>query len=99
MDNDLDIKNIYLTKNEEIIGLHAIGHSEPHEFDLIHLDGSRERIKTDFMELEKWGNEYDSKGNMLGRGSFRIFDLTLEHSAKEFEKEGWIRFTPSWAVS
>lgn len=88
---NLDAKNIYLKKGEEIIGLHAIGHAEPYEFDLHELDGTVTRVKTDFMELEKWGNEYDANFKMIGRGSFRIFDLTLEHTAKAFEEDGWVR--------
>lgn len=92
MTNEFDSKNIYLRKGDEIVGLHAIGHNEEHEFNLHHIDGSIERIKTDFMELEKWGNQYDKDFNMIGRGSFRVFSLTLEHAAKEFEEEGWIRF-------
>lgn len=86
-----DSKDIYLTKDGQIIGLHAIGHNEPYEFKLVHLDGTEELIKTDFMEIEKWGNQYNSNGQMIGRGSFRIFALTLEHAAKEFEEDGWTR--------
>jgi len=90
--DDLDSRDIWLRKGDQIVGLHAIGYAEPYEFDVHHLEGSTERIKTDFMELEKWGNEYNQQFQMIGRGSFRIFDLTLEHTAKAFEEEGWVRF-------
>lgn len=81
-----------IKKGDEIIGLHAMDYEEPYEFTLTHIDGSSEIIKTDFMELEKWGNEYNKNSEMIGRGSFRLFDLTIEHSAKAFEDEGWTRF-------
>lgn len=91
MMEDLNSKNIYLAKDGQIIGLHAIGHAEPYEFDVQEFDGTVTRVKTDFMELEKWGNEYNDKFEMIGRGSFRIFDLTLEHTARAFEEDGWVR--------
>lgn len=89
---DFDSKDIYLKKDNEIIGLHAIGIAGPYEFTLSELDGTNKLIKTNFMELEKWGNVYDENYNIVGRGSFRVFDLTLEHAAEEFEKEGYVRF-------
>lgn len=85
-------KDIWLRKEDEIVGLHAIGYPEEHEFNLHHLDGSVERIKSDFVELEKWGNEYNQQFQMIGKGSFRVFDLTLEHAARAFEEDGWVRF-------
>lgn len=89
---DFDSKDIYLRKGDEIFGLHAIGYNEPYEFDLIDLNGSTTRIKTDFTEIEKWGNEYDKDFNMIGRGSFRVFGITLDHAAQEMEADGWVRF-------
>lgn len=92
-DIQFDSKDIYLKSPKgEIVGLHAVGHKEPYTFTLRHLDGKEEQITTDFMELEKWGNEYDENLIMQGRGSFRVFDLTIEHTAKAFEEDGWIRF-------
>lgn len=87
-------KDIYLRKDDQIVGLHAVGYAEPHELRVQELDGSITLVKTDFMELEKWGNEYNEKLEMIGRGSFRIFDLTIDHTAKCFEDEGWVRFVP-----
>lgn len=92
--DDLASKDIYLRKGDQIVGLHAVGHAVPCEFDNHELDGSITRIKTDFFEIEKWGNNYNEKLEMIGRGSFRIFDLTLEHTAKAYEEDGWVRFVP-----
>lgn len=87
---EFDSKDIYLTKNGEIIGLHAIGHAGPYEYDLVKLDGTTERKKDDFMQVEVWGNEYDKNHNMLGRGSFRVHQ-NIEEEAKGFEADGWVR--------
>jgi hypothetical protein len=89
-DEALDTKNIYLTKDGRIVGLHAVGYSVSYTYDIIELDGSRSTITTDFMALEKWGNEYDDKHNMLGRGSFRVHQ-DIEEEAKDFESDGWVR--------
>lgn len=70
-------KDIYLKKDDTIIGLHAIGDVDPN-------DGT-------FYQMEIWGNEYDNEHNMLGRGSFRVFQ-PLEDAAKEFEADGFVRF-------
>jgi len=91
-DEQMICKTIYLRKGDSIVGLHATGYEGPEEFELHHLDGAVEVVKTDFIELEKWGNEYDKDFNIKGRGSFRVFDVTLEHAAKQFEAEGYIRF-------
>lgn len=88
---DLDTKNIYLKKDRKIIGLHAIGHKEEYEIEIIELDGSSINRTLDFMALEKWGNEYDENYNMIG-GSFRIFDICIEDTAKELEADRWVRF-------
>jgi hypothetical protein len=90
--NDIQSKNIWLKRGDEIVGLHAIGYREPYTFKVIDLDGSTTEHNSDFMELEKWGNEYNQDFKMIGRGSFRIFDLTIDHTAKAFEEDGWIRF-------
>lgn len=71
-----DSLDIYLKKDDQIVGLHAIGHKEP--------DGA-------FYSLEQWGNEYDDEHNMLGRGSFRVHN-DIETVAKDFEADGWVRF-------
>src|SRR3989442_381436 len=85
--NGLQEKSIYLKKDKEIIGLHAIGEPDS-EWNLIKLDGSRVGQKG-FKQHEQWGNHYDENHNMLGRGSFRIFD-DIEETAKELEIDGWI---------
>lgn len=93
MDNqEFDSWNIYLKKDDEIVGLHAFGISGPYEFTLTHLDGREEIIKTNFQTFEQWGNEYDKNFNMIGRGSFRVFSLDIEEAAKDMEKDGWVRF-------
>lgn len=89
--NDLDTKDIYLTKDGEIVGLHAVGYKEPGQLTVYNLDGTTFTISTDFVEHEKWGNEYDSNFKAIGRGSFRVFELTLEHAAKGLEEDGWVR--------
>lgn len=91
---DLDSKDIYLRKGSEIVGLHAVGNREPYTFTVMNLDGSEYGVTTDFMELDKWGNEYSEDMKMIGRGSFRVFDLTIDHTAQAFEEEGWVRFNP-----
>jgi hypothetical protein len=90
MDN-LDSKDIYLKKNGEIIGFHAVGHKGPHTYTVVHLDGTEESKTSDFMALETWGNEYSDEFQMLGRGSFRVF-VDIEDAAKEMESDGWVRF-------
>lgn len=94
MNDDFDSKDIFLKKGNEIVGLHAIGYAEDNEMEVYELDGSITLYKTDFVELEKWGNCYDKNLNMVGLGSFRVHNLTIEHAATEFEKEGWTRFNP-----
>ena len=91
--NNLDSKDIYLKKNNEIIGLHAIGHNEEYTVKIVELDGSSRLEKLNFIELEKWGNKYDQDLNMIG-GSFHVFDLSIEKTAQEFELDGWTRFSP-----
>lgn len=96
--DDMDSKNIYLRttigpgKIPAIVGLHAVGHAGPYEYDLIELDGTKTRKKSNFMALETWGNEYDDDHNMLGRGSFRLHTSDIEEYAKEMEAEGWQRY-------
>ena len=68
-------KNIYLKKDNQAIGLHAWGY----EFN------------GNFYSEEVWGNEYDNQGQMIGRGSFRVFN-EIEAEAKEFEADGWVRY-------
>lgn len=98
MSDDLDCKNIYLRKGSEIVGLHAVGHKGPYECVVKDLDGTESLFTSDFMELEKWGNVYNEKHEMLGRGSFRIFSRSIEHEAKEFEAEGWENLGPIFPV-
>jgi hypothetical protein len=90
--NDIDSKDIYLKKGEEIVGLHSIGHKGPYTYTKINpFEGTEVEVTTDFMAIESWGNEYDSEYNMLGKGSFRIF-CDIEEAAKSFEADGWTRF-------
>lgn len=90
----LDSQDIYLKKDDKIIGLHAIGYNTPYDCELVEQDGSRSIIKMDFMALQKWGNEYDEEMKILPPGSFHVFDLTINHAAIEMEKDGWVRFDP-----
>jgi hypothetical protein len=92
--DDLASKDIYLKKDGQIIGLHALGYNEPYECEVIELDGSRHIEHLDFMALEKWGNAYDANLKMLPPGSFHVFDLSIEHTAREMEQDGWVRFDP-----
>lgn len=90
--DEFDSKDIYLKKDDQIIGLHAIGYEGPYNYTLSDIDGTVKEIETDFQEIEKWGNEYDENYKMIGKGSFRVFDLTIEDTAKEMEADGWVRF-------
>lgn len=91
----MEEKSVYLKKYDPvaihttIIGLHAIGYPEPHEYDIIELDGTKTRMKSDFMAMEAWGNQYDEDHKMLG-GSFRLGTTNIEEEAKELEKDGWV---------
>ncbi len=93
--DDLDSKNIYLRttigpgKTPAIVGLHAIGYAGPYEYTLQHQDGKEELIRTKFMVMEAWGNEYDDEHNMLGRGSFRLHTNDIVKYAKDMVAEGW----------
>lgn len=96
--DELDSKDIYLEtfigpgKIRQVVGLHAVGHAGPYEYDLIGLDQSRTRMKSNFMALEVWGNEYDTTtGKMIGRGSFRVHNSDLDNEVKQWEAEGWTR--------
>jgi hypothetical protein len=82
-------KDIYLKKDGEIIGLHAIGEKDA-EWTQVGIDGTRTQIKG-FMQHEQWGNNYDENHKMLGRGSFRIFE-DIEKFAEELEKDGWVSY-------
>jgi hypothetical protein len=90
-EEQFDYKDIYMKKGDEIIGLHAIGHAGPYEYDLVDLDGSTTPMKSDFITVEKWGNNYDHNLKMIGRGSFRIHD-DIEIIATQLEEDGWVRF-------
>lgn len=97
--DELDSRDIYLFKNNPdphgqkyIVGLHAVGHAGPYEYDLVHQDGKVERKQSNFMAIETWGNEYDDQHNMLGRGSFRLHTSDIEEYAKQLEVEGWERY-------
>ena len=87
-----DSLDIYLKKDNKIIGLHAIGCKGPYEFTLVDLDGSSSTITSDFQVFEMWGNEYNERFEMIGRGSFRVFGYSLEFAAEAYEADGWIRF-------
>lgn len=89
MIHDYDSKNIYLKKNNQIIGLHSIGYDNS-EWEVHNLDGSIVQMKG-FQPIESWGNEYDENYQMLGRGSFRIF-ADIEEAVKDMETDGWVRF-------
>lgn len=91
--DDLHEKSIYLRKDNEIIGLHAIGYSGPYTYTFVHLDGTEETKTDDFQQIECWGNEYDKEFNILGKGSFRVFHK-INEAASLFESDGWIRFEP-----
>lgn len=71
-------KDAYFRKEGSIVGIHAIGYPEDPEG------------KYPFQQMEIWGNEYDESHNMLGRGSFRVFDQ-FENEVKNWEADGWIR--------
>ena len=80
-------KDAYFKKDGSIIGIHAIGYPGPYEYDLHGIDGSVTRMKSDFQQLEIWGNEYDDEHNVLGRGSFRVFN-EYNQVVKDLIEEG-----------
>lgn len=86
-----DSKDRYLTKDGIIIGIHAIGHAGPYEYELFGLDGSSTFIKSDFEVYEIWGNEYNEDHKMLGRGSFRVHTRDFDQVIKELEEDGWVK--------
>lgn len=94
-DEMYDIKDIYLKNNNgQIIGLHAIGHNEPASYTIVNINGTENLIRSRFNPIECWGNEYNNKLEMVGKGSFRLSTFDIEQEAIDFEKEGWIRFIP-----
>lgn len=86
MCDGMQARDIYLKKDNEIIGLHAIGYDNSTWTETA-LDGTS-TDKQGFSAMEKWGNEYDENHKMLGRGSFRVHD-DIEKVAKELEADGW----------
>lgn len=70
-------KDVYLKKGSQIVGIHAVGDFDP--------------TTNTFYPMEVWGNEYDDEHNMLGRGSFRVFD-SMENEVKNWEADGWVRY-------
>ena len=86
---DFDSKNIYLKKDNMIVGLHAIGIDGPYTYTMDN-NGIKSEITTDFETLESWGNEYDENHNMLGRGSFRLNVINIEDYAKDLVLDGWV---------
>lgn len=90
-----DSLDIYLTKDGQIIGLHAIGEANS-KWIVKHLDGTEEQ-KFGFNEMERWGNEYNNDLKMIGRGSFRVHQ-SIEDVAQELIQDGWRRFIPDVKV-
>lgn len=84
-------KSIFLKKGSEIVGLHAYGIEGPYPITFTAIDGTTTERILDFLEEELWGNFYDTSFKMIG-GSFRVFDFSIEDTAKEMEQNGWIRF-------
>ena len=74
------------------MGLYSEGIEVPYEYELHELDGTITTKISNFQPYQSWGNEYTPDFKMKGKGSFRIFDLDIEDTAKAFEEEGWVRF-------
>lgn len=89
--NEIDFARIYLFKDNCLIGLFGIGDANS-SWILVGLDGSKQTI-SGFNAMEKWGNEYDWDGNMLGRGSFRL-NYDFETEINQYKNEGWIEVSP-----
>lgn len=83
-------RDIYLQKDNEIVGLHAIGENNA-TWTQTDLNGVTTE-KTGFLALEVWGNNYDQNLKMIG-GSFRVFD-DIEAVANGLVEDGWVVFTP-----
>ncbi len=88
-----ECKDIYLSKDGQIIGIHAVGYFGEHEYDLLSIDGTLTKVSTDFDQMEIWGNEYDEEHNMIGRGSFRVHG-TFNDVVAELEMDGWVKREP-----
>jgi hypothetical protein len=84
-------KDAYLKKDGVIVGIHAIGHPGLYEWVNVAADGTETKHTSDFMQMEIWGNEYDENHQMLGRGSFRVFDH-FENEVRNWEADGWVRY-------
>lgn len=89
---EMDSKSIYLRKGAEIIGLHAIGYNNS-QWTVLELDET-ETLHHGFQAMEAWGNQYDENLEMIGRGSFRVFD-DISKVADEFIIDGWEPFNPN----
>lgn len=92
MDEELyDSKNFYFKKDNQIIGIHAIGIAGPYEYNYQDLDGNVYTVTKDFQVIESWGNEYNPDYTIKGRGSFRVF-YDLDEAVKSLEDDGWVQF-------
>lgn len=89
--DEMTERSVYLTKDGEIVGIHAVGYEGPYEYQIQELDGTLTQHLSDFMIMEIWGNNYDENRNILGRGSFRVSAHNFELEVKDWESEGWVR--------
>lgn len=89
MTNEYESLDIYLYKDGEIVGLHAIGDANS-SWTVEEMDGTRTQ-RYGFKSVESWGNYYNDRYEMQGRGSFRC-GHDIEAVAKDFESDGWKRF-------
>lgn len=87
--NKFDSKDIYLQKDDEIIGLHSIGYAEEYNYTQTEPDGTVSHKKSDFNPIESYGNEYDVFFRIKGRGSFRLTSPFIEDVAQEYVANGW----------
>ena len=82
---DFDCKDVFLKKDDDIIGLHAIGIDNT-PYQIQELDGTI----TDhfgFMHEQIWGNKYNRDFNMIG-GSFRVHTM-FDEELKSWLDDGW----------
>lgn len=90
--NLLDSLDIYLKKDDQIIGLHAIGYAGPYEYTYTDIDGNVTQKTSNFQALDTWGNNYNNKYEMFAPGSFRIDTNDLEEESRLYAGAGWIEF-------
>lgn len=86
-----DEMSVYLKKDNEIVGIHAIGEKDT-SWQVHELDGTITQRKG-FQAMDIWGNQYNSDLKMIGKGSFRVHN-DIETEVNSWKADGWVAFEP-----